>query len=121
MFYNSYRENLALKEDLIRYDIVPEITGSHILATSLVNFNFVIKGRWRNRTLSPTRDRGTILVDFEPKIDMIIKQLSSLLELEPSFLPLMRWWTIGCHYSWTLEFDCFGENCVDINIWVILQ
>lgn len=50
-----------------------------------------------------------------------MKLLSSLLELEPSFLPLMCWWTIGCHYSWTFEFNGFGENCVDINIWVILE
>ena len=51
----------------------------------------------------------------------MLKLLSSLLELEPSFLPLMCSWRIGCHYSRTFELDCFGENCVDINIWVILK
>ena len=50
-----------------------------------------------------------------------MKLWSSLLELEPSFLPLMCMWRIGCHYSWTFEFNCFGENYVDINIWVILE
>lgn len=49
------------------------------------------------------------------------ERLSSLLELEPSFLPLMRRWGIGGNHFWAFEFNRFGKNRVDVDIWIILE
>ena len=49
------------------------------------------------------------------------KPVSSLLEIEPSLLSLLCSRGIGKHCFGSFEIHCFRENCVDINIWIILK
>jgi len=27
----------------------------------------------------------------------------------------------GCHKSWTFKLNCFGKNCTDVNVRIILK